>query len=307
MHLRISLIALAVLGTGCAAKTAPKESVPVEPSEAPSEAAEAVTESEETQAPAAVTSHTLAADVAWNPAFPDREVSPEMALVAGNPKEGAFTFMVRFPAGHKEDIHSHPADFTGIVTSGVVNHGRSADEFDSISEGSVFVQPAEEVHYTACANDEPCSFVGHLSGPMVMNPAEAPEEGEMQYRVIDAEGVGYEALNPQQPQGPKMAVLVGDRTAGAFQALVNLPAGASGPMHYHSSTYSAVLLMGAVETADGTRLPAGSYWTTAGGEPHITSCVSESACVFYAVMEGAFDMVPVAAPAPAEDAAPAEE
>ena len=206
--------------------------------------------------------------------------------------------MVKFPAGHGDPVHSHPSDFTGILTSGELSHGRSAEDFDLVSQGGALVQPANEAHYTGCSDAGDCVLVGHMSGAMATVPSDAPVEGEMAYSVTNSEGIGYEALNPKQPQGPKMAVLSGDRMAGAFQALVHLPAGASGPMHSHSSTYSAVLLSGTVN--NGNDIPVGSHWTHVGGDAHTTSCVSEEPCVFFAAMDGAFDMVPVAA-APVEE------
>ena len=98
----------------------------------------------------------------------------------------------------------------------------------------------------------------------------------------------------------------GDKAAGPFTALVKFPGGAQSPEHSHSSTYSAVVVSGTVSNGDAAALGAGSHWTEIGGEVHTTGCPSEDDCVFYASMDGAFDMKPTAAPAEAESKTPAE-
>ena len=215
----LSLTAIALLASGCAAKSTPSEPVPAVAAEI-DEAVEVPAEE-----PKAASSTTLADAVTWMPANPDREDGPHMALVSGNPQEGAFTFMVKFPAGYGDPVHSHPSDFTGILTSGELSHGRSAEDFDLVSQGGALVQPANEAHYTGCSDAGDCVLVGHMSGAMATVPSDAPVEGEMAYSVTNAEGIGYEALNPKQPQGPKWRCFPATAWPGRFGHLCTCPQG----------------------------------------------------------------------------------
>ena len=168
----ISLSALALLVAGCAAKTAP-----VEPA-ADAEAAPPAAEPAAVETPAApASSVTAATDLKWMAANPEHPDGPKMALVEGNPKEGAFTALAKFPAGHASPIHSHPAGFAGVTISGTVQNGRSADDNVSIGAGSLWTQPANEAHYTGCTESADCLFVAHMDGAMATTPAEAPVEG----------------------------------------------------------------------------------------------------------------------------------
>ena len=64
---------------------------------------------------------------------------------------------------------------------------------------------------------------------------------------------------------------------------------------------------GAVAHDDGIEgMGAGSTWNDIGGEPHETKCVSDEDCIFFAAMDGAFDMNVVEAPAPTETDIPSE-
>jgi quercetin dioxygenase-like cupin family protein len=162
------------------------------------------------------------------------------------------------------------------------------------------------VHFTGCTEETDCLFVGHMDGPMGMIPAEAPAEGEVKMEITAAADIGFSPINPEKPEGPGMYVLSGDKAAGAFTALVQFPGGAASPEHSHSSTYSAVVVSGTVSHGDADALGAGSHWTEIGGEVHTTGCPSEEACVFFASMDGAFDMTPAAAPEEAASEAPAE-
>ena len=297
MRNSISLTTLAILSIGCAAKTADVETPA--PEAAPEEAAPA-------EAPAPASSYYAAADIPWksNPEAPD---GPQMAVLSGNPQEGAFTFMMKFPAGYVAPLHSHTHDFAGAVISGTFRHGRSAEDLEEMAAGSALNQPGNEAHYSDCSADADCVLVGHMSGPLDTKPVETPVEGDMSMVITAADSADFQPINPERPDGPKMFVIGGDQTAGAFQALVKLPAGSASPNHSHTHSYSAAQLAGSTTHGDSDVTGVGSAWTNIGGQAHVTGCAEgEQDCIFFASMEGAFDMKPVEAPAE-EAAAPAEE
>jgi quercetin dioxygenase-like cupin family protein len=298
MLIRFTLPALALMTAGCAAKTAPVQAPKTDAVQAAAPAP--------APAPAPASSVTMVADTKWMPVNPEKPEGPQMAVITGNPKEGAFSALVKFPAGAATPLHSHPANFTGVVVSGTVQNGRSAEDNTEMGPGTLWSEPAGEVHFTGCTEETDCIFVGHMDGPMGMTPAEAAAEGELNLKVTAATDIGFAPINPEKPGGPGMYVLAGDKAAGPFTALVKFPGGAQSPEHSHSSTYSAVVVSGTVSHGKAAALDAGSHWTEIGGEVHTTGCPSEDDCIFYASMDGAFDMKPAAAPAEAAPEPPAE-
>jgi quercetin dioxygenase-like cupin family protein len=287
------LSALTLLATGCFAKNAPVEAAAVAAAaEAPAVPAPA--------APALTSSVTSAADAKWMSADPSKPDGPQMAVVQGNPKTGAFVAMAKFPAGFAGSVHSHPAAFTGVAMSGTTLNGRSADENTEMTPGTIWTAPANEVHFTGCTPDAECIIAAYMDGAMGMVPADAPMEGEMQVAVVKPDDVAWGPVNPSKPEGPQMHVISGDKATGPFRALVKLPGGAAGPEHTHSSTYSAIVLAGAISHGGPDGLGVGSFWTELGDTPHTTACVSEEPCIFFVSMDGAFDMKPTAPPPAAE-------
>jgi len=294
----ISFTALTLLVAGCG--DAPVDVQPDPAAEVPTEAAAPA----DAPVAALVSSSTAAADIQWKPANPEQPEGVQLAVVEGNPKEGAFTAIAKFPAGHAMPVHSHPANFAGVGLSGTAKNGRSADDSAAIVPGTVWTQPANEVHFTGCDEGAECLFVAHMDGAMGTTPAEAPMEGDLQMVVTAAADIPFTPVNPEQPEGPQMYVVAGDKAAGAFQAIVKFPAGAVTPEHSHSATYSAVVLSGAIGHGGDDSFGTGSHWTNIGADAHVTTCVSEEPCMFFVSMQGSFDMTPTAPPAEAD--APAE-
>ena len=294
MHRFFFLATFTLLVTGCAAKSAA-----VEPAVA--------IETEEVAEPVAepTSSLTAAAAVTWALTNPDEPEGVQWAVIEGNPREGGFTALAKFPAGYANGLHSHPAGFVGVGISGTLQNGRSAEDSAAIIPGTVWSQPANEVHFTGCTEEAECLFVVFMEGALATVPAEDPSEGEMQAVVIAGADIPFVPVNPDQSGGPQVYVVSGDMETGPFRAVVQYPAGASSPEHSHSATYGGVVLDGEMTHGDSEPLGVGSFWTEIGGSTHTTGCVSEEACVFFVAFQGAFDMTPVTpAEGPAE--APSE-
>ncbi len=278
------------------------QAAPVETPTAPPAAEPTAVVAPPAAAAALTSSATHAKDAKWGLANPEQPDGPQMVGVQGNPKDGAFVALAKFPAGFAAPLHSHPANFAGAVLSGTVVNGRSAEDNVKLTGGTAWTEPAGAVHYTGCTDEADCIVALHMDGAMGMTPADAPAEGDLKMVVSGPDSIEWTPINPERPEGPKMFVISGDKEAGAFRALVKLPAGSTSPEHSHSSTYSAAVLAGAMVhgTASDAVFGVGSYWTEAGGQVHVTGCSGEVDCVFFASMDGAFDMVmakPAEAPA----------
>jgi quercetin dioxygenase-like cupin family protein len=97
------------------------------------------------------------------------------------------------------------------------------------------------------------------------------------------------------PPGIMIAPLWGDYQKGAFGALIKFPAGASAPLHTHTSDMRIVVVSGTFihgpEGKTPVRLGPGSYLMQAGGSyRHTTACDKASDCVMFADGRGKFDI-----------------
>ena len=96
-------------------------------------------------------------------------------------------------------------------------------------------------------------------------------------------------------EGAEQVLLFGDPAKGAHRALFKYPAGLKAPLHTHTHGDRGLIVSGtlslAVEGEPAKRLPAGSWFSMAGGTKHVTEVPGEVPCVFYVERDGAFDVV----------------
>ena len=87
----------------------------------------------------------------------------------------------------------------------------------------------------------------------------------------------------------------GDLQHGAHGTIIKMPAGFVSRVHSHTGEYWAVVISGVgVNGTPGSTdvpLPAGSYWSQKGGEPHVTKCISSNECIFFISQSVKFDEV----------------
>ena len=97
--------------------------------------------------------------------------------------------------------------------------------------------------------------------------------------------------------GAQQALLWGDPTKEAHRVFFKFPAGLKAPLHTHTHGDRGVVISGvlslAVEGAPAKKLPAGSFFSMAGGTKHVTAVEGADPCVFYIEREGPFDVVMV--------------
>jgi quercetin dioxygenase-like cupin family protein len=112
--------------------------------------------------------------------------------------------------------------------------------------------------------------------------------------VVPIEDATFLPVSARLPDGPRMAVLWGDPSAGPSAVLLEMKRGA-GPLHVHTADYHLVVLEGTMKhwSADQSEqgvkpLGPGSYWFQSGGHAHGDSCLSDR-CVMQIVWSGPRD------------------
>ena len=103
---------------------------------------------------------------------------------------------------------------------------------------------------------------------------------------------------PTYVNRPKLAFLWGNHQVDQLNGtLVKLPAGFTGMMRSHGSTFRAVVVQGRLkhqvsgETNVKTMDP-GSYFSSKGESMHQVSCAAGDECIIYVRMVGKFDVTP---------------
>ena len=101
-------------------------------------------------------------------------------------------------------------------------------------------------------------------------------------------------------EGVAFAALDGDRFKEPYMAMVRLPSGLISPPHTKSANMFGVVVSGTLvhhvhgdKNASETLLPAGSFYKIPANLPHVSKCVSETACVTFLYQDGSFDFLPV--------------
>jgi len=102
------------------------------------------------------------------------------------------------------------------------------------------------------------------------------------------------------PEGVAFAALEGDRFAGPYRAMVNLPSGIASPLHVKSANMFGVVIQGEMihytddQDADAaTRVGPGAFYKVPKGLAHVSACVSDVPCIAYLFQDGSFDFLPV--------------
>ena len=102
---------------------------------------------------------------------------------------------------------------------------------------------------------------------------------------------------PASANEPKVAFLWGNPQDDQLNGiLVKLPAGFTGKIRSHGSTFHAVVIQGRPkhrvpgETNVKTMEP-GSYFSSKGESEHQVSCEAGKECIIYVRMEGKFDVI----------------
>jgi len=96
-----------------------------------------------------------------------------------------------------------------------------------------------------------------------------------------------------------MSTVNGDKSTGAHGTFGKFKPNSSSPPHTHTGAYRGVVISGVMTNPfngekNPPKLTPGSYWYVPAGVAHVTSCVSDTPCIFYFYSDEKFDFIPLA-------------
>ena len=201
----------------------------------------------------------LTSEVKWTPLNPLRgDNSPKAGTLWGDPDRKfpvATGFLVKFADGFSSPPHIHNITYRGVVISGLVHNDDPNAAKMWMPTGSFWTQPAGEVHITAAKGTDTLAYIEIEEGPYLVLPAEkAFDSGERPVNVDKSNIVWLDASDitwidqpgmPASANGPKVAFLWGNPQDDQLNGtLVKLPAGFTGKIRNHGSTFHAVVIQG---------------------------------------------------------------
>ena len=108
--------------------------------------------------------------IPWKPVDP-KHPGLMMFVVWGNPNTGASELLQKFPAGMDSGWHWHTAAYQGVVVQGNFTHTFEGAAPETGGPGSVWTQPAGQVHDDKCEEGGDCIVVVHFEGKLDFIPA----------------------------------------------------------------------------------------------------------------------------------------
>ena len=111
--------------------------------------------------------------IPWNPADPRKPDGVQMFVVWGNPKEGPSGILLKFPAGADAGWHYHTAAYQGIVIQGKATHTVKGAPPQTGGPGSVWSQPAGQVHDDRCEVGADCIEFAYFDGKLDFIPVDS--------------------------------------------------------------------------------------------------------------------------------------
>ena len=183
----------------------------------------------------------------------------------------------------------------------------SADEM-WLPTGSFWTQPAGEAHVTAADGSNNMAYIEIEEGPYLVRPTEkAFDNGERPVNIAASNLVWLGASDitwVNQSGGvspadePQIAFLWSNPLDDPSQgALVKLPAGFTGKIRSHGSTFRAVVIQGRLQYQVGETevktLEPGSYFSSQGEVVHQVSSEADTESILCVRREGPLDIIPV--------------
>ncbi|MES9851068.1 MAG: DUF4437 domain-containing protein [Candidatus Thiodiazotropha sp. L084R] len=250
----------------------------------------------------------LASEVKWEPLNPARgDKSPMAGTLWGDRKGSVPTgFLVKFAQGFSSPPHIHNVSYRGIVINGLIHNDDPSAADMWMPTGSFWTQPKGEVHITAAKDSTNVAYIEIESGPYLVLPTEkAFDSGERPVNVDASNIVWLETFNTKwgDQQGaltsadqPKVAFLWGNPQGDQLNgSLIKLPAGFTGKIHTHGSTFRAVVAKGQlhyqVSEVDSKTLIPGSYFSSEGESVHSVSSQVDEESTLYVRTNGKFKVI----------------
>ena len=114
--------------------------------------------------------------IAWRPVDPKGHRGLMMFVVSGTPTEGPSLILQKYPAGMESGWHWHTAAYDGVVIQGKFTHTFEGAAPRTGGPGSVWSQPARQVHHDKCEEGGECIIAVYFHGKLDFNPVEGADE-----------------------------------------------------------------------------------------------------------------------------------
>jgi quercetin dioxygenase-like cupin family protein len=112
---------------------------------------------------------TTSDTIPWKPVDPKNHPGLMMFVVWGNPNEGASLILQKYPAGMDSGWHWHTAAYDGVVIQGKFTHTFEGAAPQTGGPGSVWSQPARQVHDDKCEEGGDCTIAVYFHGKLDFN------------------------------------------------------------------------------------------------------------------------------------------
>lgn len=241
----------------------------------------------------------LASEVEWEQLNPARgDASPKAGTLWGDRKGTVPTgFLAKFVDGFSSPPHIHPVTYRAVVISGNIHNDDPDAAKMWMPSGSFWTQPKGEVHITAAKGSNNIALVEIDKAPyLVRSFKEAYDSGEKPVNVDASNIVWVDPPGlPASAHGPKIAFLWGNLQDGQSNGtFAKLPAGFTGKIHSHGSTFRAVVIKGQPQYlgSDAKTLGPGSYFGSKGEAVHQIATQAGEESVIYVRTNGKYEVVP---------------
>ncbi len=243
-----------------------------------------------------------ASEVKWSPLNPLRgDKSPKAGTLWGDSNRKlpvATGFLVQFADGFSSPPHIHNITYRGVVIRGLV-HNDDPDAAEMwMPAGSFWTQPAGEVHITAAKGPTNIAYIEIDKGPYLVLPSK--EAFDLRERPINVHASNIVWVDqpgmPALSNGPKVAFLWAKPHDGQLSGtLVKLPAGFTGEINSHGSTFRAIVIQGQPQYLgpDAKTLDPGSYFGSKGESVHRISSKAGEETIIYVRTDGRYEVIPV--------------
>ena len=115
--------------------------------------------------------------IPWKPVDPKNHPGLDMFVVWGNPNEGPTLILQKYPAGMDSGWHWHTAAYQGVVIQGKFTHTFEGAAPQTGGPGSVWSQPARQVHHDKCEEGGDCIIAVYFNDKLDFNPVDTKAQG----------------------------------------------------------------------------------------------------------------------------------
>lgn len=243
----------------------------------------------------------MTSEVKWGPLNPARgDKGPKAGTLWGDRTgSGPSGFLVKFVDGFSSPPHIHNITYRGVVISGRIHNDDPNAEDMWLPTGSFWTQPKGAVHITAANGSDNLAYIEIDEGPYLVLPPEKAFHTEETPINMDESNIVWidQPGMPAAANGPKVAFLWGNPQDDQLNGtLVKLPAGFTGKIRSHGSTFRAIVIQGLPQYQVPGKtyiktLEPGSYFGSKGESVHQVSSKAGEVSIIYVRTIGKFDVI----------------